>query len=206
MFERLHPFQQIGKVCLVVALIVVTGCTGAPLQPYPHRQIENITTRAQQDGLIVAAKALVDRESLRKYFGEDLLALGILPIEVSIQNNNKTSSFLIESDAWSLDGKGDYASQDQLPSAQGRGFAVGGGLIGYAVAVAAINTRTQMSISEIRTYTISPGRSFTGFLYFKQPSKEAKQSQQGHTLQVRVRRLFPEQTFELAIPVDGIQG
>lgn len=184
----------------IAAMAALGGCIATPLPEYKYGPMDGYPSRVERDGFVVGVRVVLDQEVLDKYFGQNLVALGILPLEVSMQNRSTSQSFLVEKENWSLGSGGSAVTEDQLPSPTARAIVAGGGILGYALAAAAQNTRTSIAISEMQTYTISPGRTFSGFLFYKRPPNKASNDEE-IDLEVRAQELTSDRIIDLRIPI-----
>jgi hypothetical protein len=167
-------------------LLIASGCATQladyqprPIDQYRHVQVEN--------GLAVVIEPLTETAEAEKYFGTDLVSKGILAVFVIVQNRGETS-ILVSTEKIAL-GEGQVGSSPKGPdSADATATGMGVGLIGAAlfpplvvplvvflpIASSMIANSNEMKhnfqTKELRTKTLSPGGSTSGFLYFKIPS------------------------------------
>jgi len=97
--------RTISLLALIPAALLPAGCLKAvkpmpfavPIQPanqYAHR--------TQYEGLIVAADPFVEQNRLNAFFGTDLLANGILPVLVVVENHHSQDSYSLSRDQFGL--------------------------------------------------------------------------------------------------------
>jgi hypothetical protein len=81
--------KMIVTICLVFAVAAFSGCAPAyKAQPLSFRAPTAYPNYTQVDGVGIGARAYVSPEQARKAFGFDILAAGMLPVEVVFDNKS----------------------------------------------------------------------------------------------------------------------
>jgi len=175
-----------------VLLALTYGCTTLQLPLYTSPPIDRYENVQVKGGLAVAVHPLVDEQEIKKYFGMNLLAAGILPVFVIGENRHASSSFLLLKEGISLTAAGvpdrpaDGIDKPQSEAnAKSVGYAALALGVNYVLVVIAAKRISDASVinlnfkaQEFHTRTLSPGQTAKGFVYFRLPEdgKLPKQS------------------------------
>lgn len=147
------------------------------LKPYPAIPPSDFENSETVQGIWVAAKPLLNEEELEDYFGVNLLKKGILPIYLTIRNDNTQDSFIFQAESVRIktqQNSGMYDNPEKDMQEAGKGIAWAGAiLISPPLLLIAIHQLSNASIIEenfeskkIRTKTLDPGQQTSGFVYF----------------------------------------
>jgi hypothetical protein len=94
-------FQMRSKLMLMQTtslLLVVTGC-GTPSENSPPTLRQGSNPHwLEIDGLVLSVYPITKKAEVKKTFGLNLLAEGVIPIKVVAENNSSSSSFIITKD------------------------------------------------------------------------------------------------------------
>jgi hypothetical protein len=165
-------------------MILLTGCSTLELPKYPVGSAVSYPDSVTKDGLIVAAKPILDKNDSQKYFGADLIASNILAILVVAENHNLSSSFIIDNRNISLlhyEKKEDSLHIAESDNSSGVAMsAVGGLLLSPLLIVGGVlqgaktysdagMVRYNFESQALKSHTLSPGDSTSGFVYFQVP-------------------------------------
>lgn len=184
--------------------LLVAGCAAPLLPQYPSQPLSTYSDVVEVDGLRVAAHPVTNKETLLRYFGDDLVGRGILPVFLVAENRSERESFLIEKERCSIKSGITFSSNDELPSPNS--YALLGALPlglfwGSHLASQAANTKFALATSELRTTTISPGSGTHGFLYFRLPARRIDSRSDEWTLAIRAVVLGTDRVADLEMPV-----
>jgi hypothetical protein len=198
---------------LLAGLLMVNGCAtyvppAAPVQPATQYKFTQ-----EQQGLMVAIDPFMEEDRLKTYFGTDLLANGILPVLIVVNNHNPQSGYLVQAESFSLSKKGGTVTDSKGGEAQAprpnldgaqAGVAAGGVIAAAAIPLlmvpavfaiivmdkkmanaTAINENLRKNAFVGRT--VLPGESHSGFVYFKVGSRD--EAKDLGTISSRVKEL-----------------
>lgn len=163
----------------VTLALPLYGCGTPPrVEPYHTQKFEQYKNVQIEDGVAVAVHPLDDPKEVEKYFGNDLLSEGVLPVFVHVENRHPTKSIVVSKSKTTLhppsipfdpavvktDSFGDGLFYVSLP------LILGIGLPMNAAATVRDDYREDLrynfEVSELAQHTLSPGKTGTGFVYF----------------------------------------
>lgn len=167
----------------LIACLALSGCATMQIPDYASLPVQSYSNRITKDGLSIAVRPINDKKEMKKYFGINLASAKILAIFIKAENTNQNTSYLLAKDKIKV-GQGATMLDDEIAyDSKGDGIATIGfialGIIPIA-ALPAIFTGLKMAsnssavqhnfaVKELRTRTISPGKSVEGFIYFQIP-------------------------------------
>ncbi len=154
--------------CTLALLFLVQPTFGSHHFPdYPVRPAGEYSNKVAKAGLIVAVEPVEDSEQQKTYFNSHLGSRGILPVLIIIQNTSATEAYLFDKsavglgDAAQVTGKGARKTASQLGS---------GGLVDLSLDRDVTPIRENLMKKEVRSKTLSPGSSLSGFVYVPVPT------------------------------------
>jgi len=98
---------------LFSVLVFLNGCTALKIDKYTHR-FSNKKLSKTQDGLIVSINPITDSKDIKKYFGKDLLSLGVLPVHIYVKNSSPSKDYIFVKDEIEFNEKGVLKKHDRL--------------------------------------------------------------------------------------------
>ena len=154
---------------------------------YPVRPASEYPNKAVAGSITVAAEAVEDPAQQKTYFNTHFNSRGYLPVLLVIQNGSPTDTYLFDrsavglADPGELTGKGAHKTESLLSS---------GGTIDLSLTGKddVTNVRENLMKKEVRSKTLSPGSSVSGFIY------------------VPVPRDAPRSKIHLQVPVTNTQS
>lgn len=205
-------------ICTVLCLGLFSGCSTLELPEYDPTTNETPSVSVAREGIHVTLQPLANPQDVERYFGDDLLNLGILPVFVSVENRSPSSSFVLAPGDFSLANAATGVveamkdDRDRVGS-PGAGTAVTtlGAVsllfvpiaafvllpIGAKIGSNATVVRHTFLVREWQPTTISPGEATSGFLYLQESSREAA------TVRIRALRLPGSEPVVLGVPLPG---
>jgi hypothetical protein len=182
---RRHAFWAVMALCCA-AICSLSGCEASKPPPSVSLvQIDHYKLSQQKDGLVIAVEPVASRTEMQKYFEENLLKKGILPVLIVAENRNKTQTYLLSPNQIKL-----IASMD--PSGSSLGVAGSDdtrkatyesnfnwaevamfGLAGMHFGPTEHSKVVQHNIisKALERKTLAPGQIHSGFMYLKLPRK-----------------------------------
>ena len=182
-FKKFMSLFLLGWLC--------TACATTELAPeLPLDPVEKYSHHQEKDGLAFAIQPLSDPTQLRKYFGDNLLKKGILPVLIVAQNHNGIETFLVSEDNVSINpghgqSKGnDKKSERVVSSAEAGSAAYEKDYEGVRLAILAPillpaafvdwgptehskSVQHNIMAKALRRKSLSPGQSYSGCIYIK---------------------------------------
>ena len=180
------------RLSLALAAVVAlgpTGCSTTAVNPQAGVPPQSL----EIDGLVFTVRPVTDPAELKQTFKFNLLATGVLPIKLRVENRNPTNSFVIARErvvvmseatrTTNSHGSGDIA-RDLSTVTRGQQLgavaALGSPLL-FLIVVATpspgslINRAAEFNLTgkEFYTRTLSPGQRGEGFVYFRMPKEGA---------------------------------
>lgn len=182
--------KKIGKlfVLLTILVLIFNGCKSMSLPNYKAEPIEKYPNSKSINDLTIAIKVLKDKEESEKYFGVDFNKTDLIAVLVLVANNNSDDSFIIEKEKIILTddkniqkGEKDYSGAAAKVKKDGEklgawSLVLISPILGLAADTMVCNSREinrNLLENEFQTNTISKGKSYKGFVYFKFPQKTA---------------------------------
>lgn len=167
-------------------LLLSTVAAGQKFPEYPVRSASQYSSSQTKNGIRVAIEPVGDGDQQKKYFRTKLESQGVLPILVVLENGSDGSSLLLRRDlvTYHLKDQQTTAISGAAPSARSKGgerAALGAGValattsamgvalplmfIGLKMIAGASEVKQNILVRELRSQTIAPGKSGSGFLY-----------------------------------------
>ena len=145
---------------LVIAALLLPGCTGYKSQVTSFRPPEAYTNYRQESGVSLAGEAYPDADSAEKAFGFDIKGAGLLPVLLVFDNKSERSLEIVSGQTFLVDNAGNYwpiltnnmafdrlEGSTQLASFFGKGAGKGtllggaaGGILGAALGIVSGNS------------------------------------------------------------------
>lgn len=188
-----HP--QLLTAGLLVATCALAGCTTLKLAEYPRSAAADCPATTHLAGVVLGVRPLADKAESRRYFGTDLADAGLITVLVVVENRGP-ESLLIGKEGAALVGRAAPVGRGHAPpDGAGAGVAlVGAGILSFPLMFIGFKMMSDDTIiqqrfvmNELKTQTVSPGKSAQGFLYFARPKDKAQLPSQW-TLRLMVRR------------------
>jgi len=162
---------------------------------------------------------MLDKKETEQYFGLDALGAGILILHLEAENRSPTATFLLWKENMALVPGGEANQQAQglltpeRESPTGKALGSAGAVLVPFSPITALPTllvgakllsdasviRQSFLTKEFRSQSLSPGRSASGFLYFK---VDLQRPFRVDTLVLKVTDTLGEQETEFRIPVN----
>lgn len=146
----------------------------ASFPEYPVKAAKQYPGVQQKSGLVAAAVALESGKEQRKYFGADLQSRGYIPVLLVVENHDPDASYLfrIEAIVYTPAGQNgsilpEFANAKGVENALAVASVASGILSSLTYAAAAKRTELRFHLveSELRSATLSPGRTVHGFVF-----------------------------------------
>jgi hypothetical protein len=159
-----RSFTQHARFCLLCAAfpLLLTPAYARQLPDYPVKPASEYSIKATEPGATVGIEPLDDSDLQKKYFNSRLTEKGILPVFVVVQNTSATDSIIFDKSAVGL------ADPADLSGKKNRGIASklgSGGLLDLGQMRDITDERENMMKKQIRSRTLAPGTSVSGFIY-----------------------------------------
>ncbi|MBI5756565.1 MAG: hypothetical protein HZA12_06530 [Nitrospirae bacterium] len=173
---------------LLTIVYLFTGCFPVHVEKFDAGDASSGRYSHTDNGITVSVDPFIEEERLKKYFGVDLLAKGILPVFVSIENVKSEDGFILNRNEVRLAMKGkegrgntagnpDYKIPSVFPAQMiAMGTVIFSPLLGLFIHTAAGATQEvaveiirNMEEKKIVDKTVYQGGSNSGFLYFSFP-------------------------------------
>jgi hypothetical protein len=135
-----------------------------------------------KEGLIVAVNPVTDKQGETKWFGKDILADGLLPIQIIVENRNASRSFIISKEEVLLKSASSGVTTTSQQATIGNPTP---GLVtalvlpnpiiaSFAISAAAHEQVMQYNLGEreLAKQTISPNGHADGFVYYQFPKSK----------------------------------
>ena len=173
--------KRTGILCLALA-VVISGCASYRPTAAPIPQAGAMPHRQEVANAVVSADPYTQPERVKATFGGDLMASGVLPIQVNVENLGPQRLLVRPSDAFLElgDGRqiapaGAFAAAAKMErSGKVIAATVGFGLLGYLAASGAEDKARAARQEDFRRKEfpekrLEKGESAHGFLYFLTP-------------------------------------
>jgi hypothetical protein len=160
-----HSWTLISVV--IVSVTAQPVFAGHRFVDYPVRPAEEYANKVIVKGFIVAVQPLEDVSEQKTYFGTNLNRRGILPVLIVIRNTSASETCLVDESevglgqGQELTGKGARKTASKLGS---------GGLLDLSLVREVTNVRDNLVRRELRSGTLAPGRTISGFVYVPIPT------------------------------------
>lgn len=171
-------YRIICRLVIIIAIMLQSvACSTMNLKQYPVPPINLYDKSKSIEGVSAIAQPLLDKKKSKEYFGVDLLQKNILAINLSVINNNPDVSFTLPSESINITqiNSNDLINNPEKGGQEaGKAIGVVGALLisPLFMAIAAQLLSDASIIKEnfeakmLRTKTIDPGQSVSGFSYF----------------------------------------
>lgn len=156
--------------------MIAISCSTMTLQKFPQPAEASFVKSTSANDVSVFFKPMVNEKDCKKYFGTNLIDMGILAIYLSIKNNSQKSSYLIPAESIKLSTR-DYNGQTFYPTNEDNKNPLGIHFSDLVIASVFTNLAVQQYSDatiihenfksvRFRTKTIDAGKSASGFAYF----------------------------------------
>ena len=154
---------------------------------------------------------MLEKKEIEKYFGTDLLSANILPVFVFAKNQSNDSSFLVTKEQFRLykilpNIKGGSGQAKLKDSSAGGVVQIAGGVLFTPLLFVGIKMESDygmikhnFGVKELKSHTISPGKSTHGFVYFQLP-KDKKQQTDSWAVHFKAQNLRKKTMTNFKIP------
>ena len=170
----------ICKLGFAGVLSVLAGC--ATMKSLPPYEATHFSMHQESRGIKVFVEPFSDQNTIKKYFGTDLISNGIFPFCVRIVNGTDNTSILVDESTFSLKLKTDIESTSEskeiIDSSAGADAAMVGAyvspalmLYGNKLFTDAMVINSAFNQNRLKPTTVSPGKNVSGFVYFSLPEK-----------------------------------
>jgi hypothetical protein len=163
--------KRLAFLCTTSLLIFAPAYASRQLPDYPAKLAADCSIKAAQAGVIVGIEPLEDVEVQKKYFNSQLTGKGILPVFVVIQNTSATDSIIFDKSAIGLADPADLSGKENRRIASKLGS---GGLVDLGQMRDITDERESMMKKQIRSKTLAPGASVSGFVYIPVPRNQQR--------------------------------
>jgi len=198
---------------LIFLMVFISGCGSTLRLPqfnsperdaYPYSKKEN--------GVSVAIRPFLQVEEVEKYFGDNLLDQGIVPVYVFAENTTPSTSFLMLEENIKVEGREIHRSDSEIgDQSTSTAMAAAGSLGGIFPPLILFMPLAQQNSSDasmikynfakkkLRAATLSPGRHNEGFVYFKITKEEKNFKQWAVIVEIENLRTRESQAFTFPI-------
>jgi hypothetical protein len=165
--SRFASLITICALLLAIQPLVVKSLADASDSPeYPVRPALEYAKKAIRPGLVVALEPLENIEQQKRYFNASLSSRGILPVLIVIQNTSPTETYFFDKSGIGLAEAVGATGEHSLKAAN---VLNSGGLVDITlIRIGAL--RIAMSKREVRSRTLTPSSSVSGFFYVPVPA------------------------------------
>lgn len=182
-------FYIVVMIILSFSSMQIEGCVGAKkLPPYPVNAFNSFSNQAAKKDLNIAIQPMTDKEVQETYFGVVLTDVGILAVYILAENRNASHRFMLRDDHILLRNKitndtypkpflTDAADDSHLVGVKRTSLIAGNILLSAPLLFTSLGfARNSEKIKSIQdnmfdktlfTQTIPPGKTASGFAYFK---------------------------------------
>jgi hypothetical protein len=163
--------RRLALLCPLLLLFFTPAYASRQLPDYPVKPAEEYSLKAAQGGAIVGIELLDDPDIQRRYFNSCLTEKGILPVFVVVQNASATDSIIFDNSAVGLADPADLSGKENRRVASKLGS---GGLLDLGQMRDMTDERENMMKKQIRSKTLAPGTSVSGFVYVPVPRNQPR--------------------------------
>lgn len=156
-----------AALLLLAIVLGLTGCAGGrtvELVRMPQRDAELYPWAQKQAGVAVTVDEIADSARVSQYFGVDLLADGLLPVNIIVSNYGRHRVAIKPADILLLNGR---AVIDPLPAEQVA--AIAKRRMGRLRAETARDVEEYFASLALQETTLAPNGSYQGVLFFPRP-------------------------------------
>lgn len=185
---------------LLTIVYIFTGCAPVRVEKFDAGIASSGRYLHTDSGVTVSVDPFIEEERLKKYFGDDLLVKGILPVFVSIENVKNEDGFMLDRNEVRLaikgkEGKGDTAGNPDYKIPSASAIQIGSGMVALSPLILpllplgalisilgeqaqrdAVEIIRNMEKKKIVDKTMYQGGSNSGFLYFSFPGFQVPES------------------------------
>jgi hypothetical protein len=168
-----------GLGVILCSLLLLGAVAASDTFPeYPVLSASQYSSCQTKDGVRVAVEPVNEKEEQKKYFGTTFGSAGFLPVLIILENASEGSSLLLRRDlvTYSIEddhAKGYSAGSPAVGSKAGERVMLAGGLalslptmiIAAKMISGASKVKQNILVKELRSQTVAPGKSGSGFLY-----------------------------------------
>ena len=176
--------KRLTAVCACLIFILTPAFASRQLPDYPARPASDYAIKAAEAGAIVGIEPFDESGLQKTYFNAHLTEKGILPVFVIVQNTSATDSILFDKSAIGLADPADLSGKENRSIASKLGS---GGLLDLGQMRDITDERENMMRKQIRSKTLAPQTSVSGFVYIPVPRSQ------------------PRPKIHLQVPITGLQ-
>ena len=171
-------------ICACLIFILAPAFASRQLPDYPARPAGDYSIKAAEAGAIVGIEPFDESGLQKTYFNVRLTEKGILPVFVVVQNASATDSIIFDKSAIGLADPADLSGKQNRAIASKLGS---GGLLDLGQMRDITDERENMMKKQIRSETLAPQTSVSGFVYIPVPRNQ------------------PRPKIHLQVPITGLQ-
>lgn len=82
---------------LTIVIALLNGCASVKIAEYQHNKVNGNYSQVKDD-LSVSINPITDAVESKKYFGRDILSLGVLAVHILIENLSSSDDYIFEKD------------------------------------------------------------------------------------------------------------
>ena len=158
--------KRLTPVCACLIFILSPAFASRQLPEYPAKAAGDYSIKAADAGAIVGIEPLDESGLQKTYFNAHLTEKGILPVFVVVQNTSATDSIIFDKSAIGLADPADLSGKQNRSIASKLGS---GGLLDLGQMRDITDERENMMKKQIRSKTLAPKTSVSGFVYIPVP-------------------------------------
>lgn len=177
--------RSVTFLCVCMTKFLLAGCSTVKILEYTASSFEEQRWSGSTDELELALTPLNSKQDIKKYFGTNLVAKGILPIYVIVRNVSADNAYIIPADSFQLvkpsSRSGNIGSDLDESNFRTVTSMAGAVLVSPVLLIAGANLAANERIIEhnferkkFTTDTLRPGQEASGFLYFPIPDEVEK--------------------------------
>ena len=172
----------IASVIMILSLAELAHA-GPKFADYPPRKASECAFKSDKLGLVVGIQPIEDLNDQKNYFSSDLKQKGFIPIYIVIEDQSSSDSFLFDKSSIKVGvgvapGAGPNVASKSVETLQvvsALAISPVGIIIGAKLAKDEAAVQTNLVKKEVRSSTLSPGASISGFLYLPVPKGAVRQ-------------------------------
>lgn len=170
-----------GRIfCTIIVLsLALPSYSGHKFPDYPVRPAGDYAVTAEKGDVTIGVQPVEDLKEQKTYFETTLTPKGFVPVFIVLQNGSNTDSFLFDKTRVSYGPPGSNSTGPDVHSKSGEVIGIASlatiSLVG-AIVAGILNRNAEwvqenVVKKEVRSTTLSPGRSVHGFLYVPVPKE-----------------------------------
>ncbi|MFZ0306007.1 MAG: hypothetical protein WAL75_25195 [Terracidiphilus sp.] len=163
--------KRLAFLCTASFLIFSSAYASRQLPDYPVKPASDYSIKVADAGAIVGVELVEDVGQQKKYFDTRLAPLGVLPVFMVVQNTSAADSIIFDRSALGLADPADLSGKKNRTIASKLGS---GGLVDLSQLRDLTDGREYMMKNQIRSKTIAPGASVSGFVYVPIPRDQPR--------------------------------